>query len=350
LKLAHFGSLRLPPTAKQIAAFGLNARGSLRHDGNVLGCSGIELDYDGSGNPPMPFAEAVRRLNDADIAFIAHTTASHTAASPHWRILAWFSQELPSAERGRMINRGNGVIGGVAHRESWTLSQVYHIGRVDGVDFEIVLGDSDRCIDQADELDAGALPYQPTGPGPTQGGRGKGGKARPDCSSLSEADLKELIKGSVVYYDAGFELATRWAYQGIPEADAEANLNDLFDEVPAPQQDRQWQKAKASIDRWIQKAYARVAKRKGTAFRALVMYLANDDQLRGAIRLNLFTQQIEVVDPFPPQLGQPLLNYRALLDPEDRLKRLGYRQIQCRVRGEKARWWFPVTLPEEVGA
>jgi len=89
--------------------------------------------------------------------------------------------------------------------------------------------------------------------------------------------------------------------------------------VPAAQRDRKWSKARSSVGRWVQKAYTYVAKRKGTFFRSLVAYLEGPDW-RGAIRLNLLTQTVEVCTPFPPQPGQTLGAYRALADPEDILE------------------------------
>ena len=68
--------------------------------------------------------------------------------------------------------------------------------------------------------------------------------------------------------------------------------------MPAAQRDRKWSKARSSVGRWVQKAYTYVAKRKGTFFRSLVAYLEGPDW-RGAIRLNLFTQTVEVCTPFP---------------------------------------------------
>jgi predicted P-loop ATPase len=309
-KLARFGVQRSPPDTNG------KGGGSLRWDQNVLMTSGGEGDYDGG---LMTFQEAVRRLTDSGIVFIAHTTARHSPLAPRWRVWAPFSKELPPAERARMINRVNGIVGGVLSRESWVISQGFFIGHVDGVPFEIASGGSDQYIDQSDELDAGALPYQPT-QGSSQAGKAGKGKVRPDCAALSEFDLRELIKQSQAYYDPAFELACRWAYQDIPAADTEANLRDLFDEVPQAQQDRQWSQARGSIGRWVQKAYAKIAKKKGIYFRALVTHLGEDENWRGSIRFNLFTQQIELSDPYPPQSGQPIGTYRALRDPVDILE------------------------------
>lgn len=114
LKLARFGSVR-------------TADRSLRHDANVSAVSGAEGDYD---RGEMPLAEAKSRLDEAGIAHLLYTTPSHTVAKPRWRVIAPFSRELPPPERSKMVDRLNGVLGGVLSRESWTLSQAFYFGRV----------------------------------------------------------------------------------------------------------------------------------------------------------------------------------------------------------------------------
>ena len=308
LKFARFGPLRTPTTPA-------GGGGSLRHDANVTMTSGVEGDYDGE---TMPFAEAVARLEGAGIAFLAHTSPSYTPAAPHWRVFCPFATEQPPAMRAAMVNRLNGVLGGVLHRESWTLSQAFYFGQVNGVDFELAIGSGDECIDEADELEPG-LPYQPTAGQSAAPKMGRSGKSRPDYAALSESELLDLVQTGEHYHGPAGELARRWAYQGIPQADTESNLIAAFDKVPAAHQDRKWSKARSSVGRWVQRAYAYVAKRKGAFFRSLVAHLEEPDW-RGAIQLNLFTQSVEVCTPFPPRPGQTLGAYRALADPEDILE------------------------------
>jgi hypothetical protein len=180
LKFARFGPLRTPTTPA-------GGGGSLRHDANVTMTSGVEGDYDGE---TMPLAEAVTRLEGTGIAFLAHTSPSHIPAAPRWRVFCPFATEQPPAIRAAMVNRLNGVVGGVLHRESWTLSQAFYFGQVDGVDFEFVIGSGDECIDEADELEPG-LPYQPTVGHSTVAKMGKSGKSRPimPCSPNSSCSI-----------------------------------------------------------------------------------------------------------------------------------------------------------------
>jgi predicted P-loop ATPase len=57
--------------------------------------------------------------------------------------------------------------------------------------------------------------------------------------------------------------------------------------------------------------YARAAKHLGTFLARMVSFFTEDPRFRGAIRLNQFTQTIEVPQPFPPRPGQVFI-YRAL--------------------------------------
>src|ERR1700732_5048012 len=93
LKLAKFGEL---PTAKN----------SLRWDGNVIACSGIEADYDAEH---MTFDEAVEILGKAGVEAIVYSSPSATMFRHRWRVLCWFSVELPPTERDHMMGRLNGL-------------------------------------------------------------------------------------------------------------------------------------------------------------------------------------------------------------------------------------------------
>ena len=137
LKLARFGAAR-------------TARGSLRHDRNVIAISGVEVDYDGER---IRFDAAVDTAAKAGLLAILYTSPSHMAERPRWRILAPASREYPPADRARLLGRLNGLYRGIFARESWTLSQSYYYGRVDAAPahrVEIVEGEP---IDQLDDLD-----------------------------------------------------------------------------------------------------------------------------------------------------------------------------------------------------
>jgi hypothetical protein len=137
LKLARFGNAR-------------TEKGSLRHDRNVIACSGIEADYDGE---ELSFAEAVEILEKARIEAIVYTSPSHTVECPRWRVICPFSTEQPPTRREQMLGRLNGLFRGVFACESWTLSQAYYFGAVNGSPAHRVEIIDGMPIDLCHELD-----------------------------------------------------------------------------------------------------------------------------------------------------------------------------------------------------
>src|SRR3569832_487366 len=71
LKLATFGEVR-------------SAKGSLRHDANVLQVFGIAGDYDAGVMTP---AEAAELLAQGGVESLVYTTPSHKLGAPRWRVL-----------------------------------------------------------------------------------------------------------------------------------------------------------------------------------------------------------------------------------------------------------------------
>jgi hypothetical protein len=327
LKFAKFGSMRSPPTAN-------GGGNSLRWNQNVVETSAVEGDHDTGG---MPVAEAVRRLDAAGIAYIVYTTPSHTVAEPRWRAICPFSQPMPPSERARMANRLNGILGGTLAHETWTLSQAFYFGSVDGqAPAEVYVGDAEQCIDEADHLGPG-FPCNPP-----SSKKGKAGV--PIYKNLSDLECLAEITSARHYYGPSKELIRRWATQGLAAADTEANLRAAFDEVPAALRDRKWANAVGrDLRRWIDDGYARAAKQKGTFLANLVDFLSND-RWEGVIRRNDFTTLIEVVEPFPPQPGQALDDRRALRDPDDILECLLHVQANGFPTAGKASIWDALNI------
>ncbi len=160
IKLARFGTSR--------------SRGnSLRNNRNVLEVTGVEGDYDGEQMAPE---DALTLLERAGVRAAVYTSPSHTASRPRWRVLAPLSRPLPASERTHMLARINGALGGVLTPESFTLSQSYYYGRVNGqADYRVLVTyddpDDGHCVDNLDELDAIAVgpartvPDDDSGPG-----------------------------------------------------------------------------------------------------------------------------------------------------------------------------------------
>ncbi|MGY8639189.1 DUF3987 domain-containing protein [Bradyrhizobium sp. 14AA] len=144
LKLASFGKHR-------------SARGSLRHDANVVAITGLEVDYD---EEKITFDDAVAAIKAIRICALVYTSPSHSAAAPRWRIVVPTSQPHPPHARAKLVARLNGFLKAqlgsqtVAASESFVLSQAYFFGYVmnkPGLDHraEVVGGD---YIDLRDDL------------------------------------------------------------------------------------------------------------------------------------------------------------------------------------------------------
>ena len=116
IKLATFGPTRTP-------------KKSYRHNANVVTITGIEADYDAGQMTPD---DARVALEKAGVAGLIYTTPSHTPDSPRWRVLAPLSGPMPPDAREDLMARLNGVLGGALDPASFTLSQAYYAGSVDG--------------------------------------------------------------------------------------------------------------------------------------------------------------------------------------------------------------------------
>jgi hypothetical protein len=136
IKLATFGDRR-------------SDKGALRHDGNLDSVSGLEGDYDAGEVSPREGAE---RLRKAGISALIYTTPSHTSDAPRWRVLAPLAQAVSPAEREALCARLNGALCGILAPESFTASQSYYFGTVEGAaPPEVILVDG-RPLDCASDV------------------------------------------------------------------------------------------------------------------------------------------------------------------------------------------------------
>jgi putative DNA primase/helicase len=247
LKLARFGNAR-------------TGKGSLRHDRNVIACSGLEADYDGG---EISFAEAIEILEKGGVEAIAYTSPSHTTERPRWRVLCPYSTELSADRRQHMMGRLNGLFGGVFAVESWTLSQSYYFGAVNGnaaQRVEIVEGiPIDRC-DELDEIWKGKAD--------TIDRRGKGNGNFGSGPADEDALLSAIVSGES-YHVASTRLIGKWAQQGVPFLDAQKQIEEAFDRVEAFGRDARWQKRRDDVPRIVRDIYGKEAEqqdaRQGTA-------------------------------------------------------------------------------------
>lgn len=155
---------------------------SYRSNANTLTVTGVEADYDGERITPET---ARAKLTKAGVAALIYTTPSHTPEKPRWRVLCPFSGPLPPEAREDLMARLNGVFGGVLDPASFTLSQAYYAGGVEGgepVKTYLVEGE---FIDKVE----GLKPIYKDG-GKTKPERGKSTGAK---TGLSLANFKDAL-------------------------------------------------------------------------------------------------------------------------------------------------------------
>jgi predicted P-loop ATPase len=245
LKLARFGNTPIPHT------------GSLRHDQNLVVCTGVEGDYDAG---EVTLDEAHERLLKANITAVLCTTPSHSPEKPKWRVLAPFEAELPPTDRSRMVDRLNGALGGILAAESWTLSQSFYYGSVNGNPdhrVEIIEGE---FIDQLDDLDLIAI-GKPNG---GNGAKGDGGNGRAG-GPVDEEALKAAIVSGEAYHESCTRLLGLWIRQGVGLDEAERRLFEMFDSVDASLRDARWAERRADTQRTVDGIYGKDARRQDDA-------------------------------------------------------------------------------------
>jgi hypothetical protein len=175
VKLAKFGDKR-------------SDKASLRNDANVMEIAGIEGDYDAG---EISLADAVKRLERHHIHAVVVSTPSSTQESPRWRVFAPLAQPTTPDARHRLTARLNGALGGVLAGESFTLSQAYFFGQVDGVKQQRAVtfdGEDGQCIDELDNLDPIAIGR------PSRSGLGTGEVSQLDRPLRKGDGRRELLK------------------------------------------------------------------------------------------------------------------------------------------------------------
>jgi hypothetical protein len=147
----------------KLATFGAQRTGkdSLRHDSNVVQITGVEGDYD---EEKITAEQAVEMLERAGIKAIVYTSPSNgvlnppkSNGGPRWRVLAPLSAPHDPSARKAILARVNGALGGILSSESFTLSQSYYYGEVQGVKYQVFVTWNDpeegSFVDEMDELD-----------------------------------------------------------------------------------------------------------------------------------------------------------------------------------------------------
>ena len=235
----------------KLARFGNNKtrKGSLRHDANLIAISGVEADYDAE---IIGFDQAVEIAEKAGLAAVLYTSPSHRPEKPRWRILCPLSSELPPDRRGWLIDRINGLYGGIFAGESWTLSQSYYFGSVDHNPAHRVEFVEGQTIDELDELDDIAI-GKPNGAAPN------GAHPSSATGPLDEDSLANTILTGEAYHVASVRLVGKWAQQKMPLIEAQRRLYDLFDGVFPADRDARWRQRRNDVPRTIADIYGKEA-------------------------------------------------------------------------------------------
>jgi hypothetical protein len=235
LKLARFGDVR-------------SDKGSLRHDHNMLVCTGVEADYD---DEKVSFDAAVAIARQHGLGCIVYASPSHTPEKPRWRVLAP-TTAIDPGHRAALLDRLNGIYGGgIFSNESWTLSQSYYYGSVNRNPAHRVELIEGRSIEE--------LTGEGIGKGPGKGG-GTGGARRPP---LDEAALLEEIRTGKNFYQPMLRLVGRWARDGVPMLEAKRRIEEAFDAIPeGPRRDRRWHHRRNMLDNMLDNIYGKEAKKR----------------------------------------------------------------------------------------
>ncbi len=196
-----------------LCAYGdeVTTKGSIRHADNVLAAHGIEIDYDAELMSPEEAAEA---LQMAGVLAVVVTSASHKPKAPRWRAYLPLSAPVAPEQRRELAGRANRILGGVASRESFTLSQSYYVGRVASVEYQVLEAEG-RPIDRVGDIE----PLYPAGKTTPAGER----------DATTDADLRGAFERGEDRYTAMLKLSSRWAARGMAADDIAANLEALID-------------------------------------------------------------------------------------------------------------------------
>lgn len=212
------------------------AKNALRHQGNLRSISGVEGDYDGE---VVPMEDAAERLGLAGIKAVFYTSPSHTPERPRWRVIAPLSREYPPDVRPRMVARINGILGGILTGESFTTSQSFYIGKVQGRDYGAVPVEGD-CIDTRPEFDAHAI--MPAGKTTADGGT---------RDETTDDVLRSNIRSGASFHESLRSLSARLVGRGMGADDAVAVLTTLMQESAEAGTER-WRLRLAEIPRLVE--------------------------------------------------------------------------------------------------
>lgn len=229
LKLARFGDKR-------------SDNGSLRTNENVEAISGIEVDYDAG---EISFGDAVKTIEKAGISAIVYTTASHTPEHPKWRALCPTSGEYEPQDREALVARLNGLFGGALEDTSFTLSQGYLFGAVNGNRHHKAVLVKGKAIDTRSDLD-GKARFRKS----AVNGNGHGHNV------TDFSDLINRIREGVNIHDSTRDLAAKMAARGLPDTMIIDTLKTEMERSKAPR-DKRFKDRQRAIPKLVASALAK---------------------------------------------------------------------------------------------
>lgn len=225
IKLATFGDV---PTV----------HGCLRHDANMHEVDGIEIDYDAGDMPP---SEAIGRFRKAGVAAAILTSPSHLQPykGQRWRGLLPLSRPVQPEEREQYVAWANGLLGGVLGTESFTTTQAFYAGAVEGWHpVEVHLSEGGRYLDTANELAAKAI------------GRPNHVKAA-GGTKLDEKAALAAIRSGASYHESLMALGGHWANAGVPMVETRARLEAAMKAIPEGGRRAEWADRFSDIGRGL---------------------------------------------------------------------------------------------------
>lgn len=126
------------------ALFGVlkSEKGSYRHDANVTAITAVMVEHD---TGKISFDKAIATLKKAKLRWLAYTSPSYKKVEKEkWRLVLPLSSHAKPERHVELVAAINGLFDGQLAPESFTLSQAYYFGPVNGnVDHRCEIGDGD---------------------------------------------------------------------------------------------------------------------------------------------------------------------------------------------------------------
>jgi hypothetical protein len=153
---------QLPRLSGLIFGNNKSDKNCFRHDANVKEIAAVVVEYDGPQNgveQQIGIDEANATIEKAKLRALLATTPSHTETEPRWRVIFPLSQHEgnPKVRHEALVAMANGLFKGQLAPESFTLSQPWNYGKVNGnSDLRIEIIDGD-FLNVRDDLFAGRI-------------------------------------------------------------------------------------------------------------------------------------------------------------------------------------------------